>query len=123
MTLDDVRALVMAQPGAWEDMPFGPEALVYKVGPRMFALVAWQETPLTISLKCHPQHALALRDHYRGVQPGYHLNKQHWITVEVDSDVPDDEVRALIEGSYELVKKGLTRAQRAELAAQTASAP
>jgi predicted DNA-binding protein (MmcQ/YjbR family) len=123
MTLDDLRALVMAQPGAWEDTPFGPEALVYKVGPKMFALVAWQEMPLTISLKCHPQHALALRDYYRGVQPGYHLNKKHWITVEVDRDVPDDEVRALIEGSYELVKEGLTRAQRAELVAQTASAP
>ena len=51
-TLDDVRALVLGQPGAWEDTPFGPEALVYKVGPKMFALVAWQATPLTISLKC-----------------------------------------------------------------------
>ena len=123
MTLDEIRALALEQPGAWEDTPFGPEALVYKVGPKMFALIAWQEIPLTISLKCHPQHALALRDHYRGVQPGYHLNKKHWITVEVNRDVPDDEVRALIAGSYALVEKGLTPAQRAQVAAQTDSAP
>lgn len=123
MTLEEVRALVLQQPGAWEDTPFGPEALVYKVGPKMFALIAWLKTPLTISLKCDPPHALALRDCYLAVQPGYHLNKQHWITVAIDRDLPDDELRALIAGSYALVLKRLTRAQRAELAVQTKGAP
>lgn len=111
-TLDDVRALVLGQPGAWEDTPFGPEALVYKVGPKMFALVAWQATPLTISLKCNPQHAPALRAQYPAVQPGYHLNKQHWNTVTLDGSVPADEVAEMVQESYALVARSLPRDQR-----------
>ena len=78
MELQQLRDYLAAKPGAREDLPFGPEVLVLKVVDKMFALIAWQEVPLTISLKAEPQQALLWRELYPAVTPGYHLNKQHW---------------------------------------------
>jgi len=118
MTLNELaplRAYLLAKAGTTEEEPFGPEALVFKVLGKMFALVAWQETPLTISLKCDPLLAELLRTTYAAVQPGYHLNKRHWNTVTLDGSIPTEEIREMIDNSYALVVKGLTKAQRAAL--------
>ncbi|MFO7170834.1 MAG: MmcQ/YjbR family DNA-binding protein [Chloroflexota bacterium] len=115
MTLDELRALLMGRPGASEDFPFGPEPLVAKVGGRMFALVSFRRPPLQISLKCDPYHAQLLRDTYPAVRPGYHLNKRHWITVTLDGSLPEELLRSLIDESYALVVRGLTRAARRAL--------
>jgi len=112
MKLKQLAAYLLAKKGATEETPFGPEALVYKVVGKMFALVAWEADPLTISLKCEPGQAMFLRDIYPAVRPGYHMNKTHWNTVTLDGTVPDEEVLAMIDDSYDLVVKGLTRAQR-----------
>ena len=115
MELKQLAAYLLAKKGATEETPFGPEALVYKVVGKMFALVAWEEDPLHVSLKCEPGQAMFLRDMYPAVRPGYHMNKTHWNTVTLDGTVPDEEVRAMIDDSYDLVVKGLTRAQREAL--------
>lgn len=116
MELKQLTAYLLAKKGTTEETPFGPEALVYKVAGKMFALVAWEAAPLHISLKCEPGQAMFLRDMYPAVRPGYHLNKTHWNTVTLDGSVPDEEVLAMIDDSYDLVVKSLTRAQREELA-------
>lgn len=113
--LEALRAYLFAKAGTTEELPFGPGALVFKVLGKMFALVAWQEQPLSISLKCDPLLAELLRSTYVAVQPGYHLNKRHWNTVLLDGTIPADEVAEMIDGSYVLVVKGLTKAQRAQL--------
>lgn len=113
--LDALRAYLLVKPGATEEQPFGPEALVFKVMGKMFALVAWQARPLTVSLKCRPHVAEMLRATYAAVGPGYHLNKRHWNTVTLDGSVPAEEVAEMIDNSYALVVAGLTRAQRAQL--------
>ncbi len=113
--LPTLRAYLLAKPGTTEELPFGPDALVFKVLGKMFALVAWQETPLSISLKCEPNLALLLRGTYAAVTPGYHLNKRHWNTVVLDGEVPEDEVAEMIDASYALVVKGMTNAQRAQI--------
>ncbi|MGB5050402.1 MAG: MmcQ/YjbR family DNA-binding protein [Caldilineaceae bacterium] len=113
--LDPLRAFLLSKPGTTEETPFGPEVLVFKVLGKMFALVPWQETPLSISLKCEPNLALLLRGTYAAVTPGYHMNKRHWNTVVLDGEVPEDEVEDMIDESYALVVKGLTKAQRAQL--------
>ncbi len=115
MELKTITSHLLAQKGATEETPFGPDALVYKVMGKMFALVAWEEEPLTISLKCEPGQALFLRDLYPAVRPGYHMNKKHWNTVTLDDTIPEDEVRGMIDDSYELVVKSLTRAMKEEL--------
>src|SRR5579859_4662494 len=94
-----------------EGYPFGPDVLVFKVGDKIFAILS----EASISLKCDPLIAQALRENYRAVTAGYHLNKRHWNTVELDGTVPEAELRDWIEDSYALALASLTRAQRAAL--------
>lgn len=115
MELDVLRAYLLQKPGAIEDMPFGPDTLVIKVADKMFALIAFQEQPLRVSLKCDPTHAQLLRDTYAAVQAGYYLNKRHWNTVTLDGSLPEDVLRSMIDESYQLVVKGLSKAARQQL--------
>lgn len=123
MDLETLRAYLLAKPGAQEDLPFGPDTLVLKVGGKMFALIGLGETPLQVSLKCDPLHAQMLRDAYPSVVAGYHLNKRHWNTVTVGAEVPEPELLAMIDESYALVRQSLTKAQRRELDAASGGAP
>jgi predicted DNA-binding protein (MmcQ/YjbR family) len=112
---DRVLAACGAKPGSAEEYPFGDGAAVFKVAGRMFALVSLGPPPGSVSLKCDPHLALGLRARYAAVTPGYHLNKRHWNTVELDDSVPEPELLELIEHSYDLVVARLTRAQRRSL--------
>lgn len=98
--------------GAVEDYPFGGDVAVFKIAGRMFALVSLEGDP-TVSLKCDPDLALELRTQYPSVRAGYHLNKQHWNTIELDGSIDDNELRWMIDHSYELVVAQLPRAVRA----------
>jgi predicted DNA-binding protein (MmcQ/YjbR family) len=99
-----VLAWCRRQPGGTEETPFGPDTLVFKVGGRMFAAVASVD-PDSVTLKADPDLAEFLREQYRSVRPGYHMNKRHWITVALDGSVPTDVVRQLLEQSYALVSR------------------
>ncbi len=96
-------------------MPFGQDALVFKVLNKMFALVAWQNNPLTISPKADPIDAVILRKQYPAIKPGYHFNKKHWNTITLDGSVPEDEVLLMIDESYALVVAGMTRAEQKQI--------
>lgn len=115
MTLDTLHDLLLGKRDVSEEMPFGPDVLVYKVRGKMFALVVFKATPLQLSLKCDPPHARALRAHYAAIQPGYHLNKRHWNTVTLDGSVPEEELLAMIDESYRLAARGLRKADRQAL--------
>ncbi|MCP4901514.1 MAG: MmcQ/YjbR family DNA-binding protein, partial [bacterium] len=94
----------------------GPQALVYKVMGKMFALLAWEEIPLRISLKCEPERAIELREVFRSVRGAYHMNKTHWNMVDLDGSVPEPELLAWIDESYDLVATKLPKAKREKLA-------
>ena len=115
MELESLRTFLLTKKGAIEETPFGPDALVFKVMGKMFALVAWQESPLRITLKCDPDLALTLRHQYEAVQPGYYMNKKHWNTVTLDQTIPDDEILGMIDDSYSLVVKGSKKCERRQL--------
>lgn len=109
----DRKALLdycLAKSGAVETFPFGPEVHVIKVISKMFALIS-ADDPLRISLKCDPTWAQLLRDTYPAVQPNRYF-KRHWNTVHLDGSVPDDEIREMIDHSYNLVVKSLKKAER-----------
>jgi len=118
MTFDTLRTYLLAKPGAREDFPFDTITLVLKVGGKMFALTDITESPLRVNLKCDPLKAEALRRRYAAVLPGYHMNKRHWNTVVFDGTIPDAELRAMIDDSYRLVVRGLSRVQRATLGSE-----
>ena len=115
MDLARLRTQCLSLPGATADHPFGPGALVMKVGGKIFAIIAEDAEPPTISLKCEPELAPLLREAYEAVRPGYHLNKRHWNTVTVDGSVPDDALLGWIEDSHDLVVAGLPRGAREAL--------
>ena len=118
MTLVQLRAFLLSQPGAQEDTPFGPEFLVYRIAGKMFALVNWQADPLTINLKCEPELALLLREIHPEVKPGWHMNKQHWNTVTLHDALATDLWQGWIEHSYERVVAGLPKAKRPQAPAR-----
>jgi predicted DNA-binding protein (MmcQ/YjbR family) len=103
MDLAQFREYCLSKPGATESTPFGADVLVSKVGGKMFALAALDEMPTRVNLKCDPDLALELRDRYEQVTPGYHMNKKHWNTVEIETGIPDAEVRKMVDDSYNLV--------------------
>lgn len=118
MTFGDLHDYCLSMAGAEETFPFGESVLVFKVAGKMFALTNIERLPFSVSLKCDPEKAVVLRDRYSAVQPGYHLNKAHWNTVELDQGIPDEEIRAWIDHSYELVVRTLRRAERDALRQQ-----
>ena len=93
----------------YEDYPFDETtALVRHIGnKKMFALVDHLHGRLQITLKCEPMKADFLRSVFAGVIPGYHMNKEHWNTVYVDSDVPEQELYEMIQHSFDLTKPKL----------------
>ena len=107
--IDVIRA------GAIEDYPFGDEAAVFKVGGKMYALVLLAGEPGSVNLKCDPEWAIELRELHTAVRPGYHMNKRHWNTVELDGTIDDEDVREMIEHSYDLVVPALPRRERDRL--------
>jgi len=107
MTLKELHDYLLSFPNTWLDFPFGEETSVYKIGyaetsGKMFALIADKAKPLRLSLKCDPLLSERLREVYETVLPGYHLSKKHWNTILLTGQVPDDELRSLIQMSYNL---------------------
>ncbi len=112
VTLEKIRKYCAAKKGVAEDFPFDLTTLVFKVGGKMFALTDITPGPLSINLKCEPGLAVMLRSRYEQVTPGYHMNKKHWNTVLIDGAIPEKEIWMMIDHSYELVFKGLKKAER-----------
>ena len=112
MDLESFREYCLSKPEATEGTPFGPDVLVFKVGGKIFALASLDDVPARANLKCDPDLALELRDRYEQVTAGYHMNKKHWNTVEIESGIPDIELRKMIDHSYELVVSSLPKSKR-----------
>lgn len=115
MNVAEVIDYCLAKKGVEETTPFGPEALVYKVMGKMFALTDPDEYPPFVNLKCDPDRALELRDEHESIRPGYHMSKKHWNSVYLDETLSADFVRELIDHSYDLVVKGLKKSDREKL--------
>ena len=115
MNIESFTEYCLAKKGVTESFPFGGDTLVFKVMGKMFALTGLDAESFSINLKCDSEQITYLRAKYPAVQPGYHMNKQHWNTVMVDGSIPEKEVKAMIDHSYDEVVKGMTKKQRQEL--------
>jgi len=114
MTPDELGAVALGLTEATMDHAFGPETNVYKVEGKVFAIL--QPAEARVTLKCEPSLALELRAQFPAVTPGYHTNKKHWNTVDLDGSVPDDELRDMVEHAYARVVSALPKAVRERLA-------
>ena len=116
MQKSELIAYCLSKPGAYEDYPFGPDTLVLKVKNKMFALLSTDPDTTTVNLKCDPDHAMILRNVYPDdIAPGYHMNKKHWNTVNFSGGVPVDELKELVDESYDLVFQKLSKKDRVSL--------
>jgi predicted DNA-binding protein (MmcQ/YjbR family) len=111
----ELRDHCLGFPGATETFPFAPGTSVFKVEGKMFALSRLDQDPLRVSLKCDPALAEDLRQMHRAVLPGYHLNKKHWNTVILDGSIPEQQIKDMIEDSYDLVVSRLPMSRRRAL--------
>ena len=119
MHIEQLRDFCIAKKGVTEHFPFDEVTLVFKVMGKMFALTSlnnWEKGEEKINLKCNPEKSEELRTIYEGIFPGFHMNKKHWNTVIINSSgVSDDLAKELINHSYDLVVKGLTKKLQKEL--------
>ncbi len=115
MTLDILRDYCLLKNQVTEEFPFDAQTLVFKVAGKMFALTDVDQFE-SINLKCDPERAVELREQFDAVRPGYHMNKKHWNTVFINSDVSHEMILQMVDDSYELVVKSLPQKRRNELA-------
>ncbi|MBP7397389.1 MAG: MmcQ/YjbR family DNA-binding protein [Flavobacterium sp.] len=120
MNLETFYEYCLSKKAVTEHFPFDEDTLVFKVGGKMFALSSlkqWEKQEPSVNLKCDPERALELRANYDAINEGYHMSKIHWNTVAINQDVPDAMLKALIDHSYDLIFKSLTKKIQAEIAA------
>lgn len=109
-SLDKVRAVCLSLPETDEALPFGPGTHVFRVAGKLFVLC--DTGVVSINLKADPDEIPLLREQYRAVQPGYHMDKKHWNTILLDDRLSDDQIEGFIHDSYQLVVKGLKKVDR-----------
>ena len=118
MNLETYYEYCLSKKGVTEHFPFDADTLVFKVGGKMFALsslLQWEKGNPSVNLKCDPERAQELRAEYDAVNPGFHMSKVHWNTITLNNDVPNTLLKELIDHSYELVFKSLTKKIQTEI--------
>lgn len=120
MDHDEAVRICESLPGAWPDNPWGPEGLVYKIGPderaKIFCFLGSDPAPAAaITVKADPGIVPILHGTYEAVSRPRYLDKRHWIAVSLDADMPDDELESLIESSHQLVLAALPKRLQREI--------
>lgn len=115
MNIETLREYCLQKAAVTESFPFGEDVLVFKVMTKMFALISLSE-PDHVNLKCDPERAIELRAEFpEAVQPGFHMNKSLWNTVQLNAGLNESLLRDLIDHSYEEVVKKMPKKERIKL--------
>ena len=115
MQLQEIEKLLLKRKGSYIDYPFGDDIMTLKIENKIFAIVSEKDNPLRVNLKCEPNDAIAYREIYESVIPGYHMNKKHWNTIILDGSIPKSVVEDMISQSYELVFSKLTKKEKEKI--------
>ena len=118
MNLENFYEYCLSKKAVTEHFPFDEDTLVFKLGGKIFAsssLSQWEKGEASVNLKCDPERAQELRAQYDAIKPGWHASKIHWNTVAINKEVKDTLVKELIDHSYELVHKSLTKKMQATI--------
>jgi predicted DNA-binding protein (MmcQ/YjbR family) len=95
-------------------MPFGEQALVFKVGGKIFLLIGLEKAN-RFNVKCDPERAIELREQHHEIIPGFHMNKKHWNTVVANRELDDRKLEELILHSYQLIVESLPSKLKREI--------
>lgn len=113
MDIEQIRSYCLSKKAVKEELPFGPDVLVFKVMNKIFALLPI-DSPDSINLKADPVQALEWRSRYEEVVPGYHMNKKHWNTVHTRGQLPQKLICEMIDHSYAQVINNLSKKEKSE---------
>ena len=119
MDLETFYEYCLSKKGVTEHFPFDQDILVFKVGGKIFALSSlkqWELGNPSVNLKCNPDLAKEWRLEYEAIQPGFHMNKNHWNTVAINTTISNSFLKEMIDLSYDLVFKSLTKKVQQEVA-------
>ncbi|HLO43683.1 MAG TPA: MmcQ/YjbR family DNA-binding protein [Leadbetterella sp.] len=115
MNIEEIRDYCLSFKGVTEEMPFGPETVVFKVMGKMFMLLPLDVDDLRICVKNTPEKNIELRSEYANIIGAFHMNKTHWNNLIIDFATKKELIKLLITDSYNLVVMGLTKKLQAEL--------
>lgn len=106
----------LSKKGASKDFKIEWEATRYLIGGKMFAMAGGDKyNKKILTLKCEPAFGELLRVEYPHIVPGYYMNKEHWNSVYLEGDVPDDVLKQMIDMSYNLVLNSLSKKMAKEI--------
>lgn len=105
MNIEELRLYALSLPDVTEGFPFGDNVIVFKIKNKMFLLLPLISENLQFNVKCDPEKAIDLREQFKCIQPGYHMNKKHWNTIIVDGTLNRQQLKQFIFDSYLLVRK------------------
>jgi predicted DNA-binding protein (MmcQ/YjbR family) len=112
MNIEEFHTYCMSKKGVEETFPFDEVTLVFKVMGKVFAITGLDNEIFEVNLKCDPEYAIQLREEYEEIRAGWHMNKKHWNTVQFEEGLDSKLLCELIDHSYDLVVKGLKKADQ-----------
>lgn len=114
MDANEILDYCLSKKGVTESFPFDNETLVLKVVTKVFLLMGLERQPLGINVKTDPEWSAELREQHPQITGAYHMNKTHWNSVVIDG-LKKDLILKMIDQSYELVFKSLTKKVKEEI--------
>lgn len=116
MNVEELRGFCLSLQGAQENMPWTEAQysmlVTFTVGGKWFCFVDLDKK--FIDVKCAPETVVEMQSRYQGAFPAWHMNKEHWLGVKLDSDMPDSQIRDLLRSGYQLIVEHLSGKMRRE---------
>ena len=111
-----IDAYCLAKKGSEKDVKEEWGATRYMLCGKMFALRGHDNNgKAIITLKIEPSYGAQLRQEHEDIVPGYYMNKLHWNSVRLNGVVPEALLKEMIDESYDILRKSLTKKQQKEL--------
>jgi predicted DNA-binding protein (MmcQ/YjbR family) len=114
MNIETLRDYCISKAGVSESFPFDNDTLVFKIENKIFLLTSLSDTQ-TFNVKCNAERAISLREEFEEIKPGFHMNKKHWNTVSFIGSLTDDMLFEMIDHSYDLVFKSLSKIKQQKI--------
>ncbi len=119
MDIDWVRKFCLSLPHTTEKVQWEDD-LVFKVGEKMYAVVALEPGDHWISFKCSAEEFGALVER-PGVVPAPYLARAQWVALETEAALSRDEIRRLLADAHSLIFAKLPKRTQAKLSTARAS--
>lgn len=107
MNIEEVRAYCLTLPSVTEDMPYGPDCVVFRIERKIFLHISLERR--LIAIKLRPERGEELRERYDAITPAWHMNKKHWNDIVIENTFSNETVEEWIKESYDLVRSKLPK--------------